>query len=246
MKKKSDIKDKAAWRETQIVELAYLVKQVASNFARKLPTTVLFDELVSAGSLGLIDAVDKYDPEKDVTLKTYAQHRIRGAILDELRNMDTYSRSVRKKIQDISAAQKKAENAKGAPATDEEIAGELGVSLDTYDDMVTQIHGATLLSLDAFIKTKSNESASQTRFVVGIKGEETPSDHFDRAEMKAILTETIDALKKNEQLVVSLYYFEELTLKEIGEVLGLTESRICQIHSAVLKKLQNRLKAYYN
>ena len=246
MRKKQVIKDKAAWRETQIVELAYLVKQVASSFARRLPSSVIFDELVSAGSLGLIDAVDKYDSEKDVTLKTYAQHRIRGAILDELRSMDSYSRSMRKKIQDIAASRKRVEDAEGRPATDEEVAREMGVNLDVYDDMVTQIHGATLLRLDAFIKTQSNDTPSKTRFMAGLKGSDTPSGQFDKAELKAVLAKIIGTLKEKEQLVVSLYYYEELTLKEIGEVLSLTESRICQIHTAVLNKLHTRLKTYFN
>ncbi len=247
MKKKSEIKDKAAWRDSTIVEYAYLVKQIASSFVRKLPSSVLFDELVSAGSLGLIDAVDKFDSTKheNVTLKTYAQYRIRGAILDELRSMDKYSRSMRKKIQNIAGAQKKVEDQKGEPASDREIAGELGVDLEEYNNMQTQIHGASILSLDAYMRTKSNDYASKSRFMATLKSEHTPSDHFDKAEIKTVLAEAIGTLNEKEQLVVSLYYYEELTLKEIGEVLDLTESRICQIHAAILTKLQTRLKTYY-
>lgn len=246
MIKKSDIKSSEAWREASIVEYACLVKQIAAGFARKLPSSVFFDELVSAGSLGLIDAVDKFDPDKHVSLKTYAQYRIRGAILDELRSMDRYSRSMRKKIQDIAAAQKRIEDGKGSPASDSEIAHELGVELEEFDDMVTKIHGASIVSLDAFLRNKSNESSSRTRFMATLKGKETPSDHFDKAEVKAVLAEAIGKLNEKERLVVSLYYYEELTLKEIGEVLELTESRICQIHTAILTKLQTRLKTYFN
>ena len=238
--------DKDAWREKTILEYAYLVKHIASRFAMRVPSSVFFGELVSAGSLGLIDAVDKFDPSKHISLKTYAQYRIKGAILDELRSMDTYSRSMRKKIQDITSAVKAIEERKGASASDEEICQELNVSLETYHDMLTHIHGASVLSLDEFIKTKQNDTWSKTRFESGIKEEDTPADSFDKEELKQIMAETIKTLTRKEQMVVSLYYFDELTLKEIGEVLSLTESRICQIHSAVLLKMKARLQDYLN
>ncbi len=241
---KQEGKVREAWRQESIVEYAYLVRHIASRFSMRLPSSVLFDELMSAGSLGLIDAVDKFDPGKHVSLKTYAQYRIKGAILDELRSMDTYSRSMRKKIQDITKATKKIEDEKGGPADDEEICEGLGVDLETYHNMLTDIHGAAVLSLDEFIKTKKNDTYSQTRFQAGVKGDTTPSDEFDRAELKHVLAETIKTLTEKEQIVVSLYYYEELTLKEIGEVLSLTESRICQIHTAVLIKLKARLETY--
>ena len=237
---------RAEWREQSIVEYAYLVKHIAARFAMRLPASVFFDELVSAGSLGLIDAVDKFDPSKHVSLKTYAQYRIKGAILDELRSMDTYSRSMRKKIQDITKAVKTVEDQKGGPASDEEICQELGVSLETYHTMLANIHGASILSLDEFIKTKKNDTYSQTRFQAGVKGEDNPADHFDKAELKQVLANTIKTLTEKEQMVVSLYYYEEMTLKEIGEVLSLTESRICQIHTAILVKLKARLQDYFN
>ncbi len=237
-------KNREAWRQESIVEFAYLVKYIASRFAMRLPSSVLFDELMSAGSLGLIDAVDKFDPSMHVSLKTYAQYRIKGAILDELRSMDTYSRSMRKKIQDITKATKKIEDEKGAPASTSEICAALNVDMETYQDMLTNIHGATVLSLDEFIKTKKNDTYSQTRFEVGVKGQENPADHFDKAELKHTLSKTIKTLSEKEQIVVSLYYYDELTLKEIGEVLSLTESRICQIHTAIMIKLKARLKDY--
>lgn len=238
-------KQGSSWREEMIVEYSFLVKQISSRFARRLPSSVLFDELVSAGSLGLIDAVDKFNPDKHVSLKTYAQYRIKGAILDELRSMDTYSRSMRKKIQDISKAVKAIEDEKGRPASDDEVAKTLGVELDTYYDMLSNIHGAAILSLDAFIRTRDNDTSSNTRFESGLKGGDNPADLLDREEMKVELAKSIRTLTEKEQLVVSLYYYEELTLKEIGEVLSLTESRICQIHTAILIKLKTRLKSYF-
>ncbi|MCG8566596.1 MAG: FliA/WhiG family RNA polymerase sigma factor [Desulfobacterales bacterium] len=238
------IKKTEAWRQQSIVEYAYLVKHIASRFAMRLPSSVFFDELISAGSLGLIDAVDKFDDSKHVSLKTYAQYRIKGAILDELRSMDTYSRSMRKKIQDIAKVTKRIEDAKGEPATEEEIAGEMGVELETYQDMLTDIHGAAVLSLDAFVKTRKNESYSKTRFQSGLKGNDDPGQAFDREEIKQVLAKAIQSLNEKEQMVISLYYQEELTLKEIGEVLSLTESRICQIHTAIIIKLKNKLQDY--
>jgi RNA polymerase sigma factor FliA len=244
-KKRSPAEEKHhAWRQKTIVEHAFLVKHIAARFAVRLPASVMFDELVSAGSLGLIDAVDKFDPSRHVSLKTYARYRIKGAILDELRSRDTYSRSMRKKIQDISRAVKEIEDKKGASATDQEVADALQVDLGTYQDMLTDIHGAAVLSMDDFIKTKKNETCSQTRFQSGLKEKDTPADHFDRAELTRVLARTIESLSKKEQMVVSLYYYDELTLKEIGEVLSLTESRICQIHTAVLVKLRARLQNY--
>lgn len=244
-KYKANKQQENSWRENSIIEYSYLVKHIAARFAMRLPSSVFFDELVSAGSLGLIDAVDKFDPSKHVSFKTYAQYRIKGAILDELRSMDTYSRSMRKKIQDITKAVKAVEDQKGSAATDEEVCKELGVELETYYDMLTNIHGASVLSLDEFIKTKKNDTYSQTRFQSGIKGEQNPADCFDREEFKYVLAKTVKTLTEKEQMVVSLYYYDELTLKEIGEVLSLTESRICQIHTAILVKLKARLQEYF-
>ncbi len=232
------------WRQESIVNYAYLVRYIASRFAMRVPGSVLFDELLSAGSLGLIDAVDKFDPDKHVSLETYARYRIKGAILDELRSMDTYSRSMRKKIQNIARAAKTIEDEKGRPADEDEICDALGVDLETYQDMLTDIHGAAVLSLDDFIKTKNNDASSRTRFQDSLNGDENPEDDFYRAELKSVLVEAIKKLTEKEQIVISLYYYEELTLKEIGEVLSLTESRICQIHTAVLVKLQASLDSY--
>ncbi|MCD4744277.1 MAG: FliA/WhiG family RNA polymerase sigma factor [Desulfobacteraceae bacterium] len=234
------------WRETTIVEHAYLVKRMAARFALKVPKSVLFGELVSAGSLGLIDAVDKFDPNKHVSFKTYAQYRIKGAILDELRSMDTYSRSMRKKIQDIAKAVKKVEVKKGNTATDIEIAQELGVDLEFYYGMLTDIHGASVLNLDDFIRVKKNNFISSQRFQGGVKSKDDPSDKYDKEEIKAVFAKAIKKLSKKQQMVISLYYYDELTLKEIGEVLSLTESRICQIHAGILIKMKSLLQDYFD
>ncbi|MFH1155837.1 MAG: FliA/WhiG family RNA polymerase sigma factor [Pseudomonadota bacterium] len=235
----------AAWREEQITHFAYLVKHIAAKFARRVPSSVFFDELISAGSLGLIDAVDKFDPNRHVSLKTYAQYRINGAILDELRGMDVYSRAMRKKIQEISQAVRAVEFETGKPASESDVAKRMGLEIETYYDMLTDIHGAAVLSLDTFLKSKNNEVSSRTTFQTTLKNNGDPEEDFDRKEVKTVLADAIRGLSEKEQLVVSLYYYDELTLKEIGEVLDLTESRICQIHTSVLIKLKARLNRYF-
>ncbi len=231
------------WRQKTIVEYSFLVKQICARFAVRLPSSVLFDELLSAGSLGLIDAVDKFDPERHASLQTYARYRITGAIIDELRSMDTYSRAMRDKMKRIENAAFEVENRKKSPATDQEIADALEIPLEEYQDMLTRLHGAAVLSLDEFVTNRKKKGfSSKVRFGGGLKDERTPDDNFFRKELKQILAQEINTLNEKEKLVVSLYYYEELTLKEIGEVLSLTEARICQIHSRVLVKLKTKLQ----
>ncbi|MFZ5570327.1 MAG: FliA/WhiG family RNA polymerase sigma factor [Thermodesulfobacteriota bacterium] len=232
-------------REAMIVKYAYLVKRIAGRMASRLPSSVMMDELVSAGCIGLIDAIDKYDPQKEVNLQTYAEYRIKGAILDELRNMDWYSRSMRKKIRDIEKAIATVESRAGRGADDQEIADELGIELEQYYKYLTDIHGTAMLSLDEFIRNQDNETLSQKRFQDKIRSQDDPSGNFAREEMKQVVAKAITNLSEKEQLVISLYYHDELTLNEIGKVLKLTESRICQIHTTALIKLRNKLKAFY-
>lgn len=231
-------------RRDLITRYAYLVTYIAGRVSVRLPSRVMFDELISAGSMGLIDAVDKYQPEREVSFKTYAQYRIRGAILDELRNMDWYSRSMRKKIQEVEQAVQKIEARVGRPAMDEEVAGELGIPLEKYFKMLSDIHGAAILSLDSYIKNDGNDSSSKTTFRDGMRSSDNPVESVMKKEMQDVLTGAIKRLSEKEQVVISLYYYDELTLKEIGTVMGLTESRICQIHTMALIKLKNRVKEY--
>ncbi len=233
-------------REEMIKKYAYLVKYIAGRMAMRVPSSVLYDELISAGSVGLIDAIDRYDPSRDVDLKTYASYRIKGAILDELRSMDWYSRSMRKKIQDIEKALRMVEAREGRPAEDWEVAKELGVELEDYFKTLSSIHGVAMLSLDEFIKDEDNDALTKKTFQDKILSKDDPADNVARGELRSVVAEAITKLTEKEQMVISLYYFDELTLKEIGQVLGLTESRICQIHTLTLIKLKSRLKTYYN
>ena len=232
-----------AERDALIRKYAPLVRQTAMRVSMRLPSSVNLDELISAGCLGLIDAVDKFDPTKETRFKTYAQFRIRGAILDELRSMDWYSRSMRKKIQDVDRAVASVEARTQQPATEDEVAGELGLPIGEYQSLLSDIHGAALLNLDAFIRDEDGDgSAARRTFTEQLKSPEDPEADVERRQMVALVEEAIKKLTEKEQVVLSLYYFEELTLREIGEVMERTESRICQIHSAAMTKLRGRMK----
>ncbi|MBF0226114.1 MAG: FliA/WhiG family RNA polymerase sigma factor [Desulfobacterales bacterium] len=239
-KKSKNINSKE--RENLILKYAYLVKYIAGRIATRVPKSVGFDELLSAGSLGLIDAIDKYDPEKNVTIKTYAEYRIKGAILDELRSMDWYSRSDRKKIHEIENASLAIESRTGKQAEDYEIAKELGIDIENYFKTLGDIHSAALLSLDEYIK---NDPDTKQTFKDKILSKSNPDEVLEYREIKNILADTINKLSHKEKLVISLYYYEELTLKEIGNILDLTESRISQLHTKSILKLKARLKAYF-
>ena len=232
-------------RETTIVSYAPLVKHIAGRMAMRIPSNITFDELISAGCLGLIDAIDRYDPSREVDLKTYAAYRIKGAILDELRSMDWYSRSMRKKIQEIERALVTIESREGRPAEDGEIADEIGLSLEAYYKLLSNIHGIGLFSLDDYIKDDDNDSLAKKSFQERILGDDDPAENVAKRELKQQLADAIKSLSEKEQMVISLYYYDDLTLKEIGHILGLTESRICQIHTLALIKLKTKLRSYH-
>ncbi|MBW1700399.1 MAG: FliA/WhiG family RNA polymerase sigma factor [Deltaproteobacteria bacterium] len=233
-------------REAMIVSYAPLVKHIAGRMAMRIPSSITFDELISAGCLGLIDAIDRYDPSREVDLKTYAAYRIKGAILDELRNMDWYSRSMRKKIQEIERALISVEARKGRPAEDCEVAEEIGLSLEDYYKLLSNIHGIGLFSLDEYIKDEDNDSLSKKSFQERILSDDDPVENVVKGELRQHLIAAIKTLSEKEQMVISLYYFDDLTLKEIGHVMNLTESRICQIHTLALIRLRSKLKSYHH
>ena len=232
-------------REAMIVGYAPLVKHIAGRMAMRIPSSISFDELISAGCLGLIDAIDRFDPSKKVDLKTYAAYRIKGAILDELRSMDWYSRSMRKKIQEIEKALIAVESRVGRPAEDWEVANEIGMSLEDYYKLLSNIHGVGLFSLDEYIKDEENDSLTKKSFQERILSDDDPAQNVAKGELKRYLAEAIRTLSEKEQSVISFYYYDDLTLKEIGHILNLTESRICQIHTLSLIKLKARLKGYH-
>lgn len=232
-------------RTELIVQYAPLVKFLAGRMAMRVPPSVSLDDLVSAGVMGLLDAVDKFDPSRAVKFKTYAEFRIRGAMLDELRNMDWVPRSTRKKVHDMERAIMTVEAALGRPAEDVDIAEHMGVDMDTYYNILNKARGIELFSLDEYIRDERNHSESRKSFRSLMQGRDHPGHHLMAQEVRRVVAEAIKTLTQKEQMVISLYYYEELTLKEIGEIMGLTESRISQIHTKSIIRLRVRLSSYH-
>jgi len=246
---KTDIKRSGATdisgRNALVAEYAPLVKFLANQIAMRLPPNVSIDDLISAGSLGLLDAIEKFDPGRAVQLRTYAECRIKGAIIDELRSMDWMPRSIRKRVREVEKATAAVEQKLRRPAGDSEIAGQMGIDLDTYYNVFDAARDLEVLSLDEYVERAQDNSGSERSHKGLIRGEDSPVDHVMIRELKEVIASGIKALPKKDQIVVSLYYYDGLTLKEIGEIMGLTESRISQIHTKAISKLRTRLKSYF-
>jgi RNA polymerase sigma factor FliA len=235
-----------AEREALILEYAPLVKTIAGRLGMRLPQHVSQDDLIGAGIMGLMDAVEKFNASKGVAFKSYAEFRIRGAMLDELRAMDWVPRSVRRNARKIEAAYARVENGTMRPASDEEVAQELGVDLETFYSLLEEARGVALISEEDLGHVLPNEPIE--RFSNGASDGKTsgnPSDSLDLAEVREVVAEAIDRLPKNERLVVALYYYEELTMREIGEIMNYTESRISQLHTKAILRLRGGLKGYF-
>lgn len=233
--------DRAA-RETLILHYASLVKYVAGRLAVGLPPTVEFDDLVSYGCFGLIDAVEKFEPARGVKFETYALARIRGAMLDGLRLADWVPRSLRQKARRFETVVQRLENDLGRTASDAELAQALGLSDGEYQDLVSELAATTLTSLDE-VWRGDDEGNQGARLIDGLADEAAPDPSADveLAELKEALAKAVDGLPERERLVVALYYREGLTLKEIGRVLEVTEARISQIHTKAILRLRGKL-----
>ena len=230
-------------REAVIKEYAPMVKYVANRIAMRLPPHIEVDDLTSVGVLGLIDAIDKYDANRGAKFKTYAEFRVRGAILDELRSMDWVPRSVRQKASAMDSVVQKLQNKLGRPPEDDEIAESMGVTLDELFATLNETKSMPILSLeDLGIAKETGEQQSLLDCLAG-KGDSDPQTQLRLNELKEIIAKAIDTLPEKERLMISLYYYEELTMKEIGEVLGITESRVSQIHSKAVFRLRIKLKS---
>jgi RNA polymerase sigma factor for flagellar operon FliA len=229
-------------RDRLILSYAPLVKYVAGRLGSGLPAHVDEGDLVSYGLLGLIGAIERYDPDRDVKFETYAISRIKGSIIDELRAMDWVPRSVRARARDIERAIGELEARLGRAPTDEEIAGKLGVSQDELDGSLTDISRSSIAALDE-LWTVSSTGGDQIALIDTIEDTQGPEPQSALAEteMKEAIAEAIARLPEREKLVVTLYYYEELTLREIGEVLGVTESRVSQLHTKAVLRLKARL-----
>jgi RNA polymerase sigma factor for flagellar operon FliA len=233
-------------RDKLIVEYAGLIKFIASKIAARLPSNIELDDLISSGVIGLMDAIDKYDSSRDNKFKTYAEFRIRGAILDELRSQDWVPRSVREKAKILERAYSKIEQTKGRQATDDEVCIELGMTTEQYHEMLNEVRSVSLLSYDDL----TNLSNADKRSLHG-NGEAgsrvpTPYSEVSVAHLKKLVAEAIEDLPEKQRLVLSLYYYEDLNLKEIGRVLDVTESRVSQLHSQAIFKLKARLRNHWD
>lgn len=219
-----------------ILQHCPLVKFMALRLVSRLPNNVQTDDLFNAGIIGLIDAIEKYDPTQGIQFETYAKIRIRGAMLDEIRSMDWVPRSLRQKGHSLEKACSTLEQKLGRNPTDEEIAQELQISIDDYYVLLDEVKGISIMPEDIQDAIQENKSLRLTA-----PESDEPFLNMHRSELKDHLTAAIKTLPEKEQLVLSLYYYEELTMKEIGAVMGYTESRISQIHTKAVLRLRTKL-----
>ena len=230
-------------REKLVLRYVSLVKYVAGRLAIGLPPSVQADDLISSGILGLMDAIDKYDLERDTRFETYAVTRIRGAILDELRALDWIPRSTRQKARKLENVYVQLENSLGRSATTREVAEHMKITTTALYGLLDEVRSTSLVSLDEHVQGKDGEG--QTRLVDAVedKGSLDPSDHIDIEDLKQVMNGAIQRLPPRERLVIALYYYEELTLKEIGSILNVSESRISQIHTKAILRLRGKLRS---
>lgn len=228
-------------REKIILEYAPLVKVVAGRLSMYLGYNVEYDDLVGYGVFGLIDAIDKFEPAKAVKFETYASLRIRGAILDQIRKMDWIPRTIRQKQKKIDMVMKEIEAETGKSATDEEVAKALGISDNEFYDWQSQMKITGIVSLNEFLEQGSDVSNEKGGISKGFEG---PEEVLEKSELKKMLAEALELLTEKEKKVILLYYYEELTLKEISNILEVSESRISQLHTKALQKMKSKMGNY--
>jgi len=228
-------------RDRLILTYAPLVKHVAGRLGSGLPAHVEEGDLVSYGLLGLIGAIERFDPERDIKFETYAIARIKGSIIDELRSMDWVPRSVRARARDIERAIAELEGKLNRAPNDEEISAKLGISEDEFQESLLEISRSSIAALDEL--WQSSASGDPVGLIDTIEDPDAPEPQaaMSQTELREALGEAIARLPEREKLVVTLYYYEELTLREIGEVLGVTESRVSQLHTKAILRLKARL-----
>lgn len=229
-------------RDQLLLNYAPLVRYVADRVAISLPRSVDTDDLISEGVIGLFDALEKFQPNRGVKFETYALARIRGAIIDGLRESDWVPRTVRQKARELERVVAELEASLGRSASDREIIEALGISPAEYHRRLREIRATTLASLDEVWNPDAPED-SQLHYLEMVAHEQPGPDHrIEEVELRSELARAIDRLPERERLVISLYYYEGLTLKEIGKVLGVSESRVCQLHTKSLVRLRGHLR----
>lgn len=227
-------------REKLILEYSPLVKIVAGRLSMYLGYNVEYEDLVSYGIFGLIDAIDKYDTTKPNKFETYASLRIRGEILDQIRKMDWIPRTVRQKQKQIDNAMREFEANNGRPATDKELSEALGISGEEYTEWLSQLKVTNVISLNEFMEAGSdvpNGRNSSSHFM-------QPEEVYEEGELKEVLIKALELLSDKERMVIQMYYYDELTLKEIAAVLEVSESRISQLHTKALGKMKTKMGRY--
>ena len=244
---------KAAWaefkasgdmerRDQLITHYLHLVKYVVGRVGANLPAHVKSEDMYSTGIIGLVRSIEKYDPTKKNKFETYAILLIKGAIIDEMRSLDWVPRSVHQKANMVAKAQEELQQSLGRDATDQEVAKKLGISVDDYEKLLARVRPAVLIPLNA----DRSEDSENTHLSERIPDEKatTSYDDADRNEFRKLLEEAVVKLPEQERIVLVLYYYENMMLKEIGKVLGVSESRVSQIHTKALLRLKGRLSGF--
>lgn len=230
-------------KEKIIEQFLPRVKYYASKYAFCLPPELSIEDLISAGIVGLLEAIERYDPSMNATLSTFADFRIRGAIIDEIRSMQWASKDARKKLEDVRNTYSELEKSLNRIATDEEVAERLNITLDELYKTLSIANTMNMISLEDLGVSKDGESLDILE-CISKEDERDMLDDLNLKELMSALGSAIDELPEKERLVITLYYFEELTMKEIGRVLDISESRVCQLHGKVLIKLKNRMEQF--
>jgi RNA polymerase sigma factor FliA len=233
-----------AARERLVVAYSPMVKFVAGRLGAGLPSHVDDADLISYGLMGLIGAIERFEPERGIKFETFAMTRIRGSIIDELRSLDWVPRSVRARAREIETAQTRLEHELQRAPTEEELADKLGLTEDELQASLLEIANSSVYALDE-LWAISDSSGDQVSLLDTISDPTAadPQEALDTSEVKDRLAEAIESLPEREQLVVALYYYENLTLREIGEVLGVTESRVSQLHTKAVMRLKGHLQS---
>ena len=224
-------------RKQLLVDYSPLIRFIAQRIVVKLPANIEIDDLISSGIIGLMDAIDKYDPTRDNKFRTYAEFRIRGAILDELRSQDWVPRSVRDKAKKVERSYMKLEQNLGRAVSESEVSKEMDMTLEQYHRMITKVRMVMLVSIDEV----SNSGSSNDSRYGNDKRSSDPFANLKNKYLKQTLVQNIESLPERQKLVLSLYYYEQLNLKEIGRILNVTESRVSQIHTQAISKLRAKL-----
>ena len=234
-------------QEQMVLQYAPLIKYIASRLALRLPSHISMEDLISSGIIGLIDAVQKFDPAKNINFKTYAEFRIKGAMLDELRSLDWIPRSVRKKTHLIEDAYAKLQRKLGRPAEAEEVAKFLDLELKEFYQLLDETKTVSLVALEEARKSMGGHAGYLEHEFLETIQDDNARDALVAvhcSELQEIMVRAIEALPDKEKLLISLYYYEELTMKEIGQIMGYTESRISQLHTQAMYRLKHKLREY--